>query len=53
MQKMSLIHYSAIIIYFDQGRQGKRGGSVHGASDLGPEGLEFEPWPVHLRCVLR
>ena len=23
------------------------------ASDLGPEGLEFEPWPVHPRCVLR
>ena len=24
-----------------------------GASDLGPEGREFEPWPVHRRCVLR
>ena len=23
-----------------------------GASDLGPEGREFEPWPVHPRCVL-
>ena len=23
------------------------------ASDLGPEGREFEPWPVHPRCVLR
>ena len=23
------------------------------ASDLGPEGREFEPWPVRLRCVLR
>ena len=21
--------------------------------DLGPEGREFEPWPVHPRCVLR
>ena len=24
-----------------------------GASDLRPEGREFEPWPVHPRCVLR
>ena len=24
-----------------------------GASDLGPEGREFEPWPVHSHCVLR
>ena len=24
-----------------------------GASDLGPEGREFEPWPVHPRCVFR
>ena len=23
------------------------------ASDLGPEGQEFERWPVHPRCVLR
>ena len=23
------------------------------ASDLGSEGREFEPWPVHPRCVLR
>ena len=23
------------------------------ASDLGPEGREFKPWPVHPRCVLR
>ena len=23
------------------------------ASDLGPEGRDFEPWPVHPRCVLR
>ena len=23
------------------------------ASDLGPEGREFEPWKVHPRCVLR
>ena len=22
-------------------------------SDLGPSGGEFEPWPVHPRCVLR
>ena len=32
---------------------GRRGGSVVSASDLKPEGREFEPWPVHLRCVLR
>ena len=32
---------------------GRRGGSVVSASDMGPEGREFEPWPVHLRCVLR
>ena len=32
---------------------GRRGGSVVNASDLGPEGREFEPWLVHLRCVLR
>ena len=31
---------------------GRRGGSVVSASDLGPEGREFEPWPVHPRCVL-
>ena len=31
----------------------RRGGSVVSASDLGPEGREFEPWPVHPRCVLR
>ena len=31
----------------------RRGGSVLSASDLGPEGQEFEPWPVHPRCVLR
>ena len=31
----------------------RRGGSVLGASDLGFEGLELEPWPVRLRCVLR
>ena len=24
-----------------------------GATDLGPNGLKFEPWPVCLRCVLR
>ena len=29
------------------------GGSVVSASDLGPEGREFEPGPVHPRCVLR
>ena len=23
------------------------------ASDLGLKGREFEPWPVHPRCVLR
>ena len=23
------------------------------SSDLGPEGREFEPWPMHPRCVLR
>ena len=22
-------------------------------SDLGPEGRDFEPWPVHARCLLR
>ena len=32
---------------------GRRGGSVVSASDLGPEGPEFEPWLVHPRCVLR
>ena len=32
---------------------GRRGGSVVYASDLGPEGREFEPWPVHPRCVVR
>ena len=26
--------------------------SVVSASDLGAEGREFEPWPVHPRCVL-
>ena len=26
----------------------RRGGSVVSASDLGPEGLEFKPWP---RCT--
>ena len=31
----------------------RRGGSVVSASDLGPEGRELEPWPVHPRCVLR
>ena len=30
-----------------------KGGSVVSVSDLGPEGREFEPWPVHPRCVLR
>ena len=34
-------------------RGGRRGGSVVSASDLGPEGREFEPRPVHPRCVLR
>ena len=34
-------------------RPGRRGASAVGASDLGPEGLKFEPWPVRLRCVLR
>ena len=34
-------------------RQRDGGGSVVSASDLGPEGREFEPWPVHPRCVLR
>ena len=33
--------------------RGRRGGSVVGASYLGPEGREFEPWPLHPRCVLR
>ena len=23
------------------------------ATDLGPDSREFEPWPVHPRCVLR
>ena len=32
---------------------GRRGGSVVSASDLGSEGREFEPWPVHPGCVLR
>ena len=31
----------------------RRGGSVVSASDLGPEGREFEPWPEHPRCVFR
>ena len=34
----------------------RRGGSVVSvvsASDLKPEGREFEPSPVHPRCVLR
>ena len=35
------------------GAVGRRGGSVVSASDLGPEGREFEPWRVHPRCVLR
>ena len=34
-------------------RSRRRGDSVVGASDLGTEGREFEPWPVHPRCVLR
>ena len=33
--------------------RGRRAGSVVSASDLGPEGREFKPWPVHPRCVLR
>ena len=32
---------------------GRCGGSVVGVSDLGPEGPELEPWPVHPRYVLR
>ena len=32
---------------------GRHGASVVSASDLGPEGREFEPWPVYPRCVLR
>ena len=33
---------------------GRRGGSVVSASDLGPEGREFEPWPSpNPRSVLR
>ena len=32
---------------------GSRGGSVVGASALGYEGRKFDPWPVHLRCVLK
>ena len=31
----------------------RRGGSVVSASGVGPEGREFEPWPVHPHCVLR
>ena len=34
--------------------RGKRGdGSMVSSLDLGPEEREFEPWPVHPRCVLR
>ena len=32
---------------------GSRDGLAVCASDLGPEGREFEPWPLHPRCVLR
>ena len=35
------------------GASGRRGGSVVSASDLGPEGREFEPSLGHPRCVLR
>ena len=43
------VFFSKCVLY----SSGKRGGSVVSASDLGPEGREFEPWPVHPRCVLR
>ena len=32
---------------------GGRGGSVVGASDLGPEGREFEPWPSNVVFLSR
>ena len=32
---------------------GRCGDSVVSVSDLGPEGQEFKPWPVHPHCVLR
>ena len=31
---------------------GRHGSSVVIVSELGPEGREFEPWPVDPRCVL-
>ena len=50
-----LILYCLFKLYFtDEGETGgSRGGSVVSASDFEPEGREFEPCPVHPRCVLR
>ena len=60
-QKKKTVSKEHIEKLFDSGAKqhlsgvpcGRRCGSVVGASDLGPEGLQFEPWPVRLRCVLR
>ena len=43
---------SCVPLHEDRTR-GKGGGLVVSAWDLRPEGREFEPWPVHPRCVLR
>ena len=44
--------FSSFILPFNP-NCGRCGVSVVSASNLGPEGREFKPWPVHPHCVLR
>ena len=52
-RNLSCQNLTLINAAFDESSESKRGGSVVSASDLGPEGREFEPWPVQPSCVLR
>ena len=51
---LKLINFPKLqTFFFSFPMNGRCGGSVVSASDLGPEGRDFEPWSMHTCCVLK